>query len=193
MIPLLVIRHGKTDWNAQKKLQGRRDIGLSDEGRQALQKCRIPAEFSNYQWRSSPLMRARETAQLLGAQDVGIDDRLIEMDWGDWEGKTIRELRHHYGAQMAEIEARGVNMQPPGGESPADVQQRLLPFLKSLTAPTIAITHKGVIRALKSLAYDWDMTDKSPVAFNWTTAHLFMIDGKGTPHANRVNIGLDDK
>jgi broad specificity phosphatase PhoE len=191
MIPLLVIRHGRTSWNAAKKLQGLRDIPLSPEGRTLLGKSHIPPEFLDFKWVTSPLIRAQQTAEILGGTALEIAPDLIEMNWGDWEEHTISELRQKYGPAMAENEKKGLHMRPDGGESPFEVQQRLLPFLKNLKHPTIAVTHKGVIRALKSLAYQWDMTDKSPVSFDWGSAHLFQIDEDGIPHADRVNIKLD--
>ncbi len=193
MIPLLVLRHGKTDWNLQKKLQGRTDIPLSDIGIAEVSAVTLPNQFRDYKWYSSPLKRARKTAELLGANDYEVAPDLIEMNFGDWEGFTIRELREKYGDEMAENEARGRHMTPNGGESPADVQKRLTPFLKNLQEPSIVVTHKGVIRALKSLAYNWDMTDKAPVAFDWGAAHLFMIDESGHPHPEQVNIKLESK
>ncbi len=193
MIPLLLVRHGKTEWNLQKRLQGRRDIELSDMGCSELKELCIPAEFSQYHWLTSPLKRAIETAQLLGCSSPEVDDRLIEMDFGDWEGFQIKELRAKYGQAMILNEAKGVHMCPPGGESPYDVQQRVCTLLQELNRPTIAVTHKGVIRAMKSLAYNWDMTDKSPVTFQWDKAHLFMVDQNGLPHASQVNIDLSRK
>lgn len=193
MIPVLFVRHGKTQWNAEKKLQGRRDIPLSEEGRQILQHCSVPEEFSDYRWVSSPLIRAVETAELLGAENLLIDDQLMEMDWGEWEGNTITDLRGQLGSRMKAIEAKGLHMKPPAGESPAEVKSRILLWLASVKEPTIAVTHKGVIRAVKSLAYDWDMTDKSPVTFNWNCGHLFNINDLGHPIAERVNISLETK
>ena len=191
MIPILLIRHGKTSWNAAKKLQGRRDIPLSDEGRTLLEKNVLPDEFSQFKWISSPLVRAQQTAKILGAKDLTIEERLVEMDWGDWEGRTIGEIRSELGTAMSEIENKGLHMKPPGGESPSDVQTRMLPWLKTVKVPTIAVTHKGVIRALKSLAYNWDMTDKSPVTFNWNCAHLFEVNEFGQLFPKRVNITLE--
>ena len=193
MIPLLFIRHGKTDWNLEKRLQGRRDIALSDIGRSELKELQVPSEFAEYHWLASPLKRAMETAKLLGCSNPEIDGHLIEMDFGDWEGFQIKELRAKYGEDMLRNEAKGVHMRPPGGESPYDVQQRIGALLKTLNRPTIAVTHKGVIRAVKSLAYNWDMKDKSPVAFEWNRAHLFMVDEYGAPHASQVNIDLNRK
>jgi broad specificity phosphatase PhoE len=193
MTRILFIRHGKTQWNLEKKLQGRRDISLCDEGIALLQKFRLPQEFENYDWSVSPLKRAQETARLLGAHKLQTEAALIEMDWGDWEGHTIGELRQIYGSQMLTNEARGRDMFPPNGESPTMVIERITPWLKSLQQDTIAVTHKGVIRAAKSLAYNWDMTDKSPVAFEWTAAHLFKIDAEGRLSPERVNINLESQ
>lgn len=191
MIPFLVIRHGKTQWNLDKKLQGRRDIPLCDAGKTELSKYRIPTEFDDFDWRVSPLLRARQTAELLGCRSDVVDDRLIEMNFGEWEGMKLSQLRDEYGDALLVNEAKGVHMKPPGGESPYEVQQRLKSFLKGLTKPTIAITHKGVIRALKSLACNWDMKQKSPITFDWSTAHLFLVDELGQPHLSRANIRLD--
>ncbi|MEH6402353.1 MAG: histidine phosphatase family protein [Sneathiella sp.] len=191
MIPILLIRHGKTSWNAAKKLQGRRDIPLSDAGRQLLEKNVIPDEFLNFKWVSSPLIRAQETAKILGAKDPDIEDLLVEMDWGEWEGRTIGELRRELGPAMKGIEDKGLHMKPPEGESPAEVQDRIRQWLETIKEPTVAVTHKGVIRAFKSLAYNWDMTDKSPVTFNWNCAHLFEVDEQGQVFPVRVNINLE--
>jgi 2,3-bisphosphoglycerate-dependent phosphoglycerate mutase len=191
MTRILFIRHGKTQWNLEKRLQGRRDIPLCDRGIALLERCSLPEEFKSYNWSVSPLKRAQETARLLGACNFQLEPALVEMDWGDWEGYTVKELRQIYGTQMDANEARGRNMLPPGGESPAMVMDRITPWLRGLRQNTIAVTHKGIIRAAKSLAYNWDMTDKSPVAFDWTAAHLFRIDAEGRLSPERVNISLE--
>lgn len=191
MVRLLLLRHGKTSWNAEKRLQGRRDIGLSPEGRTELSALKVPAEFAGYRWVTSPLQRARDTAELLGAREATIAPALVEMDWGEWEGETLENLRSRYGAEFERNEARGLLMSPPGGESPRAVIDRLTPWLKNLREDTIAVTHKGVIRALKSLAYNWDMMDKAPVRFDWRDGHLFEVDDAGRLRPLRVNIKLE--
>ncbi len=192
MVKLMVIRHGKTDWNLNKKIQGRTDIALSPLGREELVGRRVPGEFSGFGWVSSPLKRTRETAELLGATDLKLEPALVEMSWGDWEGQTLVGLREKYGDEFRYNEARGLQMTPPGGESPADVVERLRPWLRSLKADTVAVTHKGVIRALKSLAYNWDMTDKAPVSFDWATGHLFEVSESGDIRPLRINISMED-
>lgn len=190
MVKLLVIRHGKTAWNLEGRIQGRIDIPLSDTGRAELAGRRLPEEFAHFQWICSPLSRARETAEILGGRDVRIEPAIIEMHWGEWEGRTFPELRETYGEEFRYNEARGLYMTPPGGESPADVVARLTPFLKGLTRDTVAVTHKGVIRALKSMAYGWDMQDDAPVRFDWATGHLFEVAEDGAVTPVRINIAM---
>ena len=79
---------------------------------------------------TSPLRRCVETAALLGAPDAAREPRIIEMDWGDWQGESFAALRERLGEEMRENEARGLDFRPPGGESPRLVLARLKPWLK---------------------------------------------------------------
>lgn len=87
---LYIIRHGKTDWNDRRKIQGRTDIPLNSEGRQMAEEAR--EEYKDIHFDicfSSPLIRAKETAEiLLRDRDIPIiyDDRLMEMSFGVYEG-----------------------------------------------------------------------------------------------------------
>ena len=87
---IYILRHGKTDWNKRKKLQGRTDIPLCDEGRaMAREAAEMYADVHFDVCYSSPLSRARETAEIiLKDRNVPIifDDRLIEMSFGKYEG-----------------------------------------------------------------------------------------------------------
>ncbi len=112
------------------------------------------------------------------------------MDWGEWEGRSLSDLRAELGAAMAENEARGLDFRPTGGESPRDVQKRLKPLLAGLTAPTIAVTHKGVLRALYALATGWTMQEKPPEKLRNGCAHLFEVSAEGRPSVAELNIPL---
>jgi broad specificity phosphatase PhoE len=186
---LLILRHGPTDWNASKRIQGRTDIPLSAEGRAEVQTWSIPSRFKDFHCLSSPLARTRETAEILGLEPE-FDARLLEMAWGQWEGRTLADLREELGPQMAKNEALGMDFSPPGGESPRDTQERLRPLLRALTRPTVAVAHKGVIRALYALATGWDMRDKPETKIKPATAHLFHIDKQGQPVVDCMNIKL---
>jgi probable phosphoglycerate mutase len=186
---LLVIRHGLTDWNEAGLIQGRTDRPLSEGGRAALRGMSVPDGWDQAACLSSPLIRAMETARLLGLNPAP-EPRLIEMNWGEWEGKSLRELRAKLGEEMAVNEAQGLDFRPPGGESPRDVQERLRPLLAGLDGPAIAATHKGVLRALYALATGWDMREKPPHRLAEGCAHAFAINGSGVAAIEQLNMPL---
>ena len=180
---LALLRHAMTDWNREKRVQGRIDRPLSELGRKQLDSLAIPPEFKAYRWYCSPLRRATQTAALLAIDPVAIEASLIEMSWGDWEGEVLKPLRKRLGEEMRANEGRGLDFRPPGGESPREVQTRLQPWLRQVAASgqdTAAVAHKGIIRCIYALACDWDMRGDSPVEFAWDALHLFELtpDGK---------------
>lgn len=191
MTDLVILRHGPTAWNANKLIQGHSDIALSPEGRAEVSNWCIPSRFKNFHCLCSPLIRAVETAEILElkAQQT---DAIREMSWGQWEGRSLVDLRAELGPAMDDNEAQGLDFHPPDGESPRDVQQRLRPWLASLKEPTLAVAHKGVVRALYALASGWDMRDKPEIRIEDATAHLFKIDDQGRPFVERMNIRLKE-
>ncbi len=187
MIPLLLIRHGQTTWNIEKRLQGQSDSPLSLPGRNEVRKWRIADEFKDFAWVSSPLKRAVETAQILG-YDAAVIDNLKEMSWGRWEGKNWQKLQSHLGKETLKCYgADSLDFKPPDGESPRELQTRLFPWLAALQVPTIAICHKGIIQAIYSMASGWDMQDKPPVKIRTGYAYLFEIDNG---HPSIVNMSI---
>lgn len=196
MTPLVMIRHGPTLWNEEKRLQGHTDIRLSDEGREFVSRWQVPSPVDQYHWVSSPLHRARETAELLGANDLEIEPRLMEMNYGKWEGSRLNDLRRDLGEAMAENEARGLDFQPEGGESPREVQARLIPWLADVASsgrPTVAVAHHGVLRALYSLATGWSMVGPPPEKFQRGVMHCFKVAENGQVSVDRINISIAAK
>jgi probable phosphoglycerate mutase len=190
MTPLLVLRHGPTDWNEAGLIQGRVDRPLSEAGREQIRAQTLPDAWRGAWCLASPLRRAMETATLLGF-DPEPDPRLIEMAWGEWEGQNLGELRERLGTAMVENEARGLDFRPPGGESPRDVQARLLPLLVELRIRTIFVTHKGVLRALYAMASGWRMIGKAPEKLLNGRAHAFSIAANGRLSVAELNIPLE--
>ena len=191
---IALIRHGPTAWNRSGRLQGRRDEPLDPEGRAEIAGYDLPSRFAGWRALTSPLLRAVETADLLGRGDALREPALIEMDFGAYEGLTLAECRARFGNGFAENEARGLDFTPPGGESPRTVQHRLAPLLRDLAAaaqPTLCFCHKGVIRALYAWATDWPMIGKPPHRLDWRAAHLFSLDPAGVPSVGELNIPLD--
>jgi probable phosphoglycerate mutase len=190
---LLLIRHGATAWNAEGLIQGRSDIALSRAGEAAVSAWRLPPALHQGRWYVSPLVRARRTAALLGHDEAMVDPRLIEADWGAWEGERLSDLRTRLGAKLRDEEARGLDFRPPDGESPRDLQQRVMPFLRHLAQAgeqAVAVTHKGIIRAIYALASGWDMRADPPVKLKDAHAHLFALEADGKPQVRRMNLPL---
>lgn len=158
---LYVIRHGQTDWNAQRRLQGQKDIPLNETGRlqavrngQTLQ--RLIGSAEGFAFVASPLSRTRETMELmrqamgLDPKAYSIDERLVELSFGDWEGFTLKEIRSTSPERVAARKADKWSFIPPGpsAESYEILSWRIGAWLQSLSGPTISVCHGGVIRSL---------------------------------------------
>jgi|SRR5690349_6583963 len=188
MTLVALLRHGDTAWSAEGRIQGRRDIPLSDAGRAALAGFRLPVQCREMRVVTSPLSRCTETAGLLGAADASREARLVEMSWGDWEGALLAELRAELGEAMRTNEARGWDFRPAGGESPREVLARAQGWLCQCDRPTLAVTHRGVIRAIFAAATGWDLRGAPPAKLDWHAVHLFRLSGDGTAAVEALNV-----
>lgn len=177
MSQVLFIRHGRTAWNAERRIQGHTDIALDEVGRGELRGRRLPGAFAGWPVYASPLVRAVETARLLGLPEPILDGRLREMSYGDWEGATWEEIRARHGDELAARERRGLDFRPDGGESPRELRARMQDWLKDIAGrgPVVAVTHKGVISMALSMATGWDLVSRAPHRLEWDRAHLFDI------------------
>lgn len=193
MTLLATLRHAETEWNRDKRIQGRSDVPLSNAGRAMLRGRALPALCADMRAVTSPLARCVETAALLGRAEALPEPRIAEMHWGAWEGQRLAELRATLGAAMQENEARGMDFTPEGGESPRRVLARLRPWLAELAAraqPTLAFTHRGVIRVLLAQALGWDMLGRPPVKLDWGAVQVFRLDAQGRPSVFALNLPL---
>jgi broad specificity phosphatase PhoE len=178
-----LIRHGATAWNAAGRIQGRQDVPLSDAGRGQIRSWRVPDGFAQARCLSSPLRRATETAAILGLASPEQDARLVEMDWGQFEGRTLAELRAELGPAMRELEEAGLDFRPPGGESPREVAERLREVLRAIAVAgedAVIVAHKGILRASLVLACGWSMLGKPPVRYEPERALIHRVDVSGS-------------
>jgi probable phosphoglycerate mutase len=189
------LRHGATDWNAEGRMQGRRDVPLSAAGRADVAGWTLPADLAHdADWFASPLLRAVETAELMSGRTPRIEPALIEMDWGAWEGSRLDELQARLGDEFTGNAARGLDFRPPGGERPRDVVSRIERWLDGIAArerPLVAVTHNGVLRALLVLAMNWDMRGKPPVKLRPATLHRFRLAPGPRLAIDACNVPLD--
>lgn len=195
MTQVAMIRHGPTAWNRRKRIQGWTDVPLDAEGRAWVTTWRLPADFAGWPVLASPLIRARETAEILLGRPVDTDPRLKEIGYGEWEGETLADLRDRLGTAMLENEARGWHFQAPDGESPARVFARVKTVLADIAAsgrPHVLVCHRTVIRTVQATAAGWDMLGKPPGTLLDGCAHLFRLDPDGHPTLARLNIPLSE-
>jgi glucosyl-3-phosphoglycerate phosphatase len=145
---LVLVRHGRTEWNAVGRAQGHANVSLDDVGR--AEAARAAPFLASYQpvfiW-SSDLARARETAEcllaLLPTLELKLDPRLREYDVGQREGLTFLEFREQYPEVYAAF-AAGVESAVPGAESTAQVCERMTAVL-SEAAEVVGVGDTGVI------------------------------------------------
>jgi 2,3-bisphosphoglycerate-dependent phosphoglycerate mutase len=193
------VRHGMTAWNEEGRMQGRRDVPLSARGEAEVRAWRLPSRMAGLlpldtPWVSSPLRRAIATAEILAGATPLRERALIEMDWGEWEGFTLPELRQRHGDAFVRNEAAGLDFRPPGGESPRDVQERVVRWLIAESTEReglFAVSHKGVLRALLAAATGWDMTGKAPLRLRHGALHIFAVESGGGIEVREGNVTLE--
>jgi probable phosphoglycerate mutase len=190
---LALLRHGPTDWNAQGRVQGSIDTPLSEAGKAKMSALLPPAGFENAVAYCSPKLRARQTAACLGLKHLHLDPRLVEQNWGDWEGLTRDEMLARDGTDAFERSGRGTGFRPPGGESTGELHARLASFFKDVAAggeDAIAVSHMGVVRAAYVLATGWDMSAPIPAELDLKCALILALAADGTPSLDALNVPL---
>jgi broad specificity phosphatase PhoE len=155
---VLLVRHGETDDNAAERFQGRIDTPLNDRGRE--QSRALAEQLAGEGLRAlytSPLARARETAEIVGAL-LGLepvpDPRLMEADAGTWAGRLIAEIVADNADAYRAWRAREPGFRFPAGESIEEQGARVAAALLDVAAgplPALVVTHGGTIRAVDGI------------------------------------------
>lgn len=153
---LLIARHGETEWNAEGRIQGHTDIGLSEKGAeqarslgQRLADRQIDVAYS------SDLRRTSETAKLaLGGRDITLNEtpRLREYNKGIFEGMTLSEIQEKFPAEYPKYLEKDLSYAPEGGETTRDVSTRMASIFSEIKAnhldeTVLVVSHGGVLRA----------------------------------------------
>lgn len=159
---IFVVRHGETDWNAERRVQGQADTDINGTGRRQASEngARLAAllgdRVADYDFVASPMRRTRETMERLrlgmGLPPDGYttDPVLVEVHFGDWQGFTFPELDRQRPGCIAERERDKWNFVPPGSEAESydDLYRRVIPWFEKRRRPTVCVTHGGVIRSV---------------------------------------------
>jgi broad specificity phosphatase PhoE len=181
LMRICFLRHGPTEWNALGRIQGHTDIPLSAPGLAQMQGLAPPDPFGpSYSPRvfSSPLLRARQTAEALGLLNPTLDVRLMEQNWGRWEGLSRVEIMARDGENCFAAAGLKAAFTPPGGESTKDLLARVAAFLKDVAAgegDAVAIAHLGVLRSAYTLATGWDMAAPMPEGLDVSKALILTL------------------
>ncbi|GJD39776.1 2,3-bisphosphoglycerate-dependent phosphoglycerate mutase [Methylobacterium bullatum] len=156
------IRHGQTDWNAEGRLQGQRDVPLNATGLGQAEsvaerlKAVAGASLAEAAFVASPLTRTRQTMEVLRAsldlapKAYAVDTRLMEINFGTWEGSTWAEIRRRDSRGALARDRDRWGYRPPGehGESYAMLVDRVRPAIADLQRPAVIVAHGGVARAI---------------------------------------------
>lgn len=155
---LILVRHGQTSANAGGLLQGRMDLPLDDEGRiQAMRTgAHIRQNFPHARVIASPLRRAVDTARAI-SDEIEIDERFIELDYGQWDGRAMSDVDPAQWAQWR----RDPLFRPPGGESLVELEQRVTPALEQLRLEAqerdvVVVSHVSPIKCAVTWALEVD-------------------------------------
>lgn len=182
------VRHGETDWNAQGRLQGQQDIPLNALGRVQAEEAGVRLrglvlDYQDLDYVASPMDRTRETMErmreaiFLDPAQYRLDDRLIELTFGSWEGMTWKEVRKAAPQAAAMRERDKWNYVPPdGGESYAMLANRIRPFLQELTRDTVVVAHGGVARAV--LALTCGVSTRQAASIDIWQGKVLVIEGR---------------
>jgi broad specificity phosphatase PhoE len=189
MPELLLVRHGETAWNAERRWQGHHGTPLSRTGRlqaEALaERVAVAAPGALY---ASDLPRARETAERIGARTglaPQLEPRLREVDVGEWRGLAPHEVQAQYPEGYERWLGGGTGWLE--GESYADMAERAYVFVREIvarhagaSAPIVCVTHGGVIRALVMRVLGMPAESRQLLATG-PTATLTAIDARAEP------------
>ena len=159
---ILLVRHGETEWNQQRRIQGRFDSPLTSRGEAQAQAVgrflgELP-EAASARIVASPLRRAMRTAEIIRAHlaavsDLVIDDRLREISAGAWDGLTFRDIEQLSPGTFDGDGRYEWNFRAPGGETYDSFAARVAEWLSEAAAApfVIAVTHGVVSRVLRGL------------------------------------------
>jgi broad specificity phosphatase PhoE len=188
MLNVYLLRHGQTQWNAEgNRYCGRTDIPLTERGvRQAEAVCAQLSSISFEAIYSSPLNRAHHTAQLAsGRSDVITDEKLIEVDFGQWEGKTresfVQEapnLWNEWNNDPEHAHAGG------SGETAREVVERVNAFFsEALTRHPVGnimvVGHNGINRLYLAHKLGMKLKDYRKIVQENSSVTMFSLDQNG--------------
>ncbi|MCB1053587.1 MAG: histidine phosphatase family protein [Acidobacteria bacterium] len=169
MNQLWLVRHGQSEGNRNHCFLGRQDPPLTDLGRKQMQSIRALLPNQPDQIWTSPLQRASQSAALLFSQHAQTDSRLMEQDFGAWEGLTREEAEQQDPHVFAAWATGDPVFAPPKGESLFSVQARveswLADFQKKGSPQAVVVAHGGLLQTLCCRLLNTPLSNQWPYVF----------------------------
>lgn len=158
---LTIVRHGQTEWNRIRRMQGQSDIALNPTGKNQVRTLREKLKRTPFDIIiASPLGRTRETAQILArGKRIHFDPRFKERNHGDMEGLHPAQIAARYPNLRHEQDKHGIDWHPGGaGETSRVFQKRVVDAVKDVLHQhrgkrILLVTHGGVMRSLITWAH----------------------------------------
>ena len=195
MTRLIVVRHGRTEWNRVERFRGRADIKLDEVGiKQAEAAAARIADWQVSAVYSSPLCRALATAEIL-VRPFGLEVKLlpgiIDIDYGEWQGLSPEEVAAKDGGLYSKWMESPHEVKFPGGESLAAVRERAASAMDGLIAQhpketVVLVSHKVVCHILILSLLGLDNSHFWQIAQDVCAINLFEVRG-GVPSALSLN------
>lgn len=192
-----MLRHARTDYNVNKRLQGSLDIELGDAGRaQARDAAQLVAATYGRDLRvvSSPLARARATAQAIAdvvGTNVEVDGAFTQRPYGVWEGLTLAEVREQWPEEFARREA-GLEPRIDGWGASADVAARVAAGMRTWwdpQRPTVVVSHGGAIQLGVMSVMGLDPASRVLGKISHGAWHAVSQEGSGAWHLETFGAG----
>jgi len=185
---LFLVRHAESTWNHQKKMQGQKDPPLSPFGRQEAK--RLARRFKGLKFAAayaSPLKRAYETAEIITGKKRKLvcDNGLMEIGLGEWEGKTVSQIKKAYGDDFARWAQMPSRVAIPGGEVFRDFIARVKTTMRAIERKhregnVLLVCHGGVISTYATQIFSVPPDDIW--LFTVRNASLTIVEVKPTAH-----------
>jgi probable phosphoglycerate mutase len=139
MTQIILVRHGQTEWNRNERFRGRADVPLNDTGLAQAEATgrRVAAKWRPVAVYTSPLSRAVKTAEAIARQfdlPVQVNEGLVDIDYGDWQGLTPEEARQQCPHEVENWYHQPDRARIPGGETLADLRLRAMQTLRDLAS-----------------------------------------------------------
>ena len=193
---LILVRHASTEHSVHQRFSGRNDLPLSAIGEQqaAALARRAPSFGDVAAVVTSPLVRARQTAELIAAAldaEPSVSDGMVETDFGEWEGLASAEVEERWPGEMAKWLIRA-DVAPPMGESFGDVTRRVRRARDELIAKhpgatVVVVSHVTPIKTLLRLALDAPLITMSRLYLDTASVSVADYFADGTPSIRLVN------